>query len=187
MTTIPDGWMAVHHTAGNIAQGSTIETQHDVLVLLPGEITERMEPSLKPPPSAASAPMVDTLDDDHGWILDSLQLEDLDIAKPTEVQWQAHGESESAPRVARLVKLSTSPNPVGGYPAYDINGPAPSIYQLKLEEELFNGPFGMWYECEGTPVCRPVCLPEVLWMLGVDNDCMCTWLLLPLELVVQCA
>ena len=183
--TAPEGWSAVRRNVRNTAYGGSIETQHDVLFLLPAEIAEQMEPDLKSPPGAASSPMAGMLDDDHGWVPDSLQFEDLDISKPTVVQRQAHGESEASPKVARLVKLRTSPTPIGGHPAYDIHGPAPSIHQPKLEEDFFNGPFGIWYERNGEPICRPVRLPEVLRMLGVDDGRMQAWLLLPPDLVVQ--
>ena len=94
---IPDGWTVAHHTARNTIHDGAIKMHHDVLILLPEEIAEWMEPSLKPPPGTAMSPMADTLDDNIGWVPDSLQLYNLDISKPMEVQRQAPGDDLDSP------------------------------------------------------------------------------------------
>jgi hypothetical protein len=124
------------------------------------------------------------LDDDQGWINDALVLEDLDVVNPSKSQRQVLGEATGSPRAARAVNIQSAPSPVGGYPAFDPEAPAPSIYRPRAEEDFFNGPFGIWYERDGRPICRPIRLPEVFRMLGIEDARARPWFLLPPELVV---
>ena len=181
--SLPGGWSLVIKTVPNAQHGGCIETVHEVILLLPKEVAEQLK-SLEMPPNQRSTAMARCLDDDHGWISDALVLEDLDIIRPSESQRQVLGEAPGSPRAARTVNLQSAPSPVGGYPAYDPEAPAPSIYRPRAEEDFFNGPFGIWYERDGAVVCRPVRLPEVFRMLGIEDARARPWLLLPPDLVV---
>jgi hypothetical protein len=181
--SLPGGWSLVIKTVPNAQHGGCIETVHEVILLLPKEVAEQLK-SLEMPPNQQSTAMARCLDDDHGWVSDALVLEDLDIIRPSESQRQVLGEAPGSPRAARTVNLQSAPSPVGGYPAYDPEAPAPSIYRPRAEEDFFNGPFGIWYERDGAVVCRPVRLPEVFRMLGIEDARARPWLLLPPDLVV---
>ena len=181
--SLPGGWRMSIRTVNNTHLGGAIETSHEVVLILPQETMSHL-PTWTSLEAAPSSPMELYLDCDHEGIHDALDLRDLDLSRPSNAQRHMWGEALHSPRAARGVNLKDTPTPIGGFPAFDVKGPAPSIRRPRPEEDLFNGPFGIWHERDDRPVCRPVRLPEVFRMLGVDDARSRPWLMLPPELVV---
>ena len=181
--SLPGGWSLVIKTVANAQRGGCIETFHEVILLLPTEVAAQLK-SMEMPSSQRSTAMVRCLDDDQGWINDALVLEDLDVVNPSKSQRQVLGEATGSPRAARAVNIQSAPSPVGGYPAFDPKLRLLRSTDRRAEEDFFNGPFGIWYERDGSPICRPIRLPEVFRMLGIDDARSRPWFLLPPELVV---
>ena len=163
----PDGWSFKSILLNNTSCGGYVESEHSVLLLLPDTLHhDFVVPDLSNSPGA----MVDYLDVDTDFFGDALQLDMLNIAPSTPIQ-QAMRETPTSARAAVYVKIKTDTKPIDGWPAFNIEGPAPNIVDPRPEESFFNGFFGIWipHPVRG-PVCRPIRLHELLRLYGLSQD-----------------
>ena len=159
--------------------GGDIDTDHVVLLFVPTDIAAHMSALNWPLSSDKTGDMAHCIDEDVGWSPDALELGDMDVREPSEAQRQRYGESDDTPRIGKFIRKVTMTRPIDGYPAFDTNRPAPSIFRERPEEEFFNGFFAVWHKPSNRDAyCRPVRIYEVFRLLGVDTERMRPWVVL---------
>jgi hypothetical protein len=162
---LPPQWSAARFLVRNTNHGGAIETCHSVLCMAPTPTIR----ALHLPDITADAPgsMAGTLDH-PGLDPDSLWLQDFVTTKPDPVSHLLATPTAYAARVARFIRHRADLKPNPGYPAYDPNGPAPSVAYPQPHEDFFQAPFAIWIGGRNKR-CRPI-RPHELWeLIGFES------------------
>jgi hypothetical protein len=159
----------------NTHLGKPIETDHNLLVLLPTRTCKHWKLAART--VATPTPMSTEIDNNIDWYDDCLWSIDLSIRKSKDVPAAGIPNTDAySARVDRWVKPRTAATPRVGWPVFDTSQPAPPTSnkqfqprQNKQTQSIFR-PFGVWlHHPRSGPQCRSVRPHELTQLIGLDN------------------
>ncbi len=195
--TTPFGWKVRIITLRNTYHGGSIETDHEVLLLLRDDDADKF-----------SLPMITSTPGAMNEIIDLdpnpqtfLWLSELSI-KPAPEILERRDEHDQSSHTVKLVKLRSDAKPFDGWNTFCPSRPGPSIARPRPEEKFFSAPFALWLQPVPTtdpnnatatleqqikslgPACRPISLNEILQLLGLEDETVSACRFIPESIVL---
>ena len=138
-TWLPDEWTLSLHKLENTSNGGAIKIHLQVLLVFPKETAQGF---LLPPHTSPPLPMHEFLSTDV--VSESkLDLSGMIVREPTLIECASEEKAQSA-KIAKLIKNQANVKAGDGWPAFDSQGPAPSIMKPCPEENFFDSLFVVW-------------------------------------------
>ncbi len=195
--TAPSGWQFRIITLRNTYHGGSIETDHEVFLLLRDDAANAFSlPIITSTPGAMNE-IIDIDPDPQTF----LWLNDLSV-KPAPEIIERRDEHDQSAHTVKLVKLRSEAKPFDGWNTFCPSRPGPSIARPRPEETFFSAPFALWIQPVPkidpsnpnatleppikylSPACRPISLNEIFQLLGLEEETIAACRLIPRDILL---